>query len=39
MVKGPKHGSKLNENTFPIFVDTSEGNSDVKSLPELYAVS
>ena len=39
MVNGPKHCSKLNDSTFTIFIDPSEGNLGWQSLSEWYAKS
>ena len=39
MVNGPRYCLKLNDITFTIFIDPSEGNSFWKSLSEWYANS
>ena len=39
MVNRSKHCSNLNDSTFTIFIDPSEGNSGLKSISERYAKS
>ena len=39
MVNEPKHRAKLNDSTFTIFIDPSEGSSGWKTLSESYAKS